>query len=447
MNYKSIRLGVVVRLFFIFLSLAFLHVLARKGGYWISISSLGILIVAQIWWLLIYIEYTHRELDNFFEAVLSGDFTYRVSHKDRSQTVLKLHQKMEGIQERFKSLRHKNEELVHFYSLLLEKVPVAILIVQGEKISLANSAAQKLFQRNRLDHIDYLTQFGSQLALDVEQIMPGEQRTSQIVLHKATTSVSISAAAIQLSDGIKKIVSLNPIQRELDKQEMVAWQNLVQVFTHEIMNSMTPVASLSKTAAGLLKSVEVTPDSEQAEILDDARRAIDAVARRADNLMGFVQAYRRIADPPVINRSTINLQTMFSEVFELFKHQSSDKKVTLASKVTPENLELNADPIQIQQVLINLVKNSFESLESQQCAVISLHGYIGSGGNVIVDAIDNGSGIASDKLEQVFVPFYTSKREGTGIGLFLVKQIMQAHMGSAYATQAERGGTLVRLIF
>lgn len=447
MSYKSFSLHILIRLGGILLAMALLIFLIQKGGFWASCVGLVLLLVVQVWWLIVYIEKTHRELNGFFEAVLTDDFTRHSSHKFNSLVGQELHEKFKLIQERFQQLRHKHEELVRYYTLLLEKVPVAILIVDGKKMSLANSAAQKLFQRNHLEYTDYLHQFGSQLVRDIQQILPGEQRTSQLLLNKTTTSLSLSAASIQLSDGLKKIVSLNPIQRELDKQEMAAWQNLVQVFTHEIMNSMTPVASLSKTAADLLAGADVNSKNECEEIIADAHQAINVVARRADNLMSFVQAYRRIANPPKIQCSRLDLQPLLADICQLFRDQLDAKNSRLNYQVIPENLALNADPIQLEQALINLVKNALEAIDSGQAGEILMQAYIGGGGNIFIDVIDNGCGIANDKLEQIFVPFYTSKREGTGVGLFLVKQIMQAHTGSVYAAQAEQGGTLVRLIF
>jgi len=447
MNYKSFSLNIVIRLCGILVVMALLIFLIQKGGFWASCIGLLLLLVVQVWWLIVYIEKTHRELNGFFEAVLTDDFTRHSSQKTNSLVGQELHEKFKLIQERFQQLRHKHEELVRYYTLLLEKVPVAILIVDGKKLNLTNSAAQKLFQRNHLEYTDYLNQFGAQLAQDVQQILPGEQRTSQLLLNKTMTALSLSAASIQLSDGIKKIVSLNPIQRELDKQEMTAWQNLVQVFTHEIMNSMTPVASLSKTAADLLAGVDIKSERECAEIIADAHQAINIVARRADNLMSFVRAYRRIANPPKIQCAKLDVQPLLADICQLFYDQVTAKNIRLDYQVTPENLVLYADPIQLEQTLINLIKNALEAIELAQGGEVLVQAYIGGGGNIFIDVIDNGCGIASDKLEQIFVPFFTSKREGTGVGLFLVKQIMQAHAGSVYAAQTEQGGTLVRLIF
>lgn len=447
MNYKSFSINIMVRLAFIFLNMAAVIFLIQKNDFWVSCAALAFLLVVQVWRIFVYIEKIHVEIKYFFDAVIADDFTRNGARKFNSPTTQALGKNINLIQEHFQALRHKHEELIRYYSVLLEKIPVAILILDGNKLQLANLAAQKLFQRNRLDDVHYLNQFGAQLAQDVQHILPGEQRTTQLIIHQATISLSLSAATIQLSDGLKKIVTLNPIRRELDRQEMMAWQNLVQVFAHEIMNSMTPIASLSKTASDLLVDVGEKTVEQSKEQITDAQQAINVVARRADNLMGFVQAYRRVANPPRLQCESRAVMPLLAEVCHLFSEQVSSKNILLSYKVTPENLTLNADFVQLEQVLINVLKNSLEAIDKAVGGEIMLQAYIGDGGNIIVDVTDNGCGIPSDKLEQIFVPFYTSKREGTGIGLFLVKQIMQAHLGSVYATQAEKGGTLIRLVF
>lgn len=447
MNYKSFSVNIIIRIILIGLTIVALILLLQKGRFLATATGCGLLLLLQVWQLLSYIEKTHRQLNHFFEAILTEDFTRCASQQPSSASGQELHKQFAKIQLQFQTLRHKHEELTRYYSLLLEKVPVAILIVDGENLTLANSAAQKLFQRNHLASIQHLGQFGEQLMQDIQQILPGEKRTSRILLQNTTSSLTLSAASIQLADSNKKIISLNPIQRELDKKEITAWQNLVQVFTHEIMNSMTPVTSLSNTAAGLLENIAAHPDAATAESIADAHQAIAIVARRAQHLLGFVEAYRRIANPVRIQSSDIPLQPLFREICQLFSVQASAKNTTLDWQITPANLSLKADQAQIEQVLINLVKNSLEAIGPTVAGEIHLHAYIGADGNLIIDVADNGCGIPSDKAEQIFIPFYTSKREGTGIGLFLVKQIMQAHLGSVYATHSERGGALFRLLF
>ena len=439
------RINILLRLLFI-LGTMMLLVIVYQAENLLEFSLLGIAIILslQIYWLFHYMQSTQRELESFFEAVRYEDSARRIPTRfKQSQHLQSLWQ---DIQSRLQQLRQKNEELVRYYSLLLEKVPVPLVVVEGEKIELVNTAAQQLFKRSYVAEINQLQIYGSQLSLDIREIAAGEQRRSQLLSDQVTMAVTLSASEIQLQGGSKKVISIQPIQRELDKQEILAWQNLVQVFTHEIMNSMTPVASLSKTANELLLNQldghEIVDDAVQ-----DAQQAIHTVARRAEHLMQFVQAYRRIANPPQLQCKNIALQELLTSVCRLFQLQVQERNIIIECAVIPEYLILFADPAQLEQALINLVKNAIDAVHSSDNKKIVLQAYIGHNGNVLIDVIDSGAGIPSDKLEQIFVPFYTSKREGTGVGLFLVKQIMQAHRGSVCALQGEKGGSIFRLIF
>jgi two-component system, NtrC family, nitrogen regulation sensor histidine kinase NtrY len=410
--------------------------------------GIAILLSIQIYLLFYYMQSTQREMESFFDAVRYEDGARRINTRFKQSQHLKV--LWEELQTQLQQLRQKNEELVRYYSLLLEKVPVALVVVEDEgeggKIELVNSAAQQLFKRSYLTAMDQLHDYGAQLALDIRQITAGEQRSSHLLSDQVSIAVAVSAAAIQLHSGTKKVISIQPIQRELDRQEILAWQNLVQVFTHEIMNSMTPVASLSKTANELLLT-QLDNRGGADESLQDAQQAIHTVARRAEHLMQFVQAYRRIANPPQLKCVDIVVQDLLMDVCRLFQVQAGERGIILRCTTTPEHLRLHADPAHVEQALINLVKNAVDAVAEKTHGHIFLKAYIGHGGNVLIDVIDNGAGIAAEKLEQIFVPFYTSKRDGTGVGLFLVKQIMQAHRGSVCALQGEKGGSILRLMF
>jgi len=437
------RINILLRLVLILCTMLLLVVVYQAEKLLIfSLIGIIMLLSMQIYLLFSYMQSTQRELEVFFEAVRYEDGSRRINTCFKQSQNLQV--RWQEIQTQLHQLRQKNEELARYYGLLLEKVPVALVVVEDEKIELVNSAAQQLFKRSYLAAVDQLQGYGAQLALDIQQITAGEQRSSHLLSDQVSIAVALSAAAIQLHGGTKKVISIQPIQRELDKQEILAWQNLVQVFTHEIMNSMTPVASLSKTANELLLA---QLENHVDESLQDAQQAIYTVARRAEHLMQFVQAYRRIANPPQLQCVDIVVQDLLVDVCRLFQVQVQERKITLECTTIPENLKLHADPAQVEQALINLVKNAIDALHSIDGGKIYLHAYIGHGGNLLIDVMDNGIGIPTDKLEQVFVPFYTSKRDGTGVGLFLVKQIMQAHRGSVCALQGENGGSILRLMF
>ena len=444
---KDFRINILLRLMLILCTMLLL-VSVYQAAQLLVFSLIGImmLLAAQIYLLFGYMQSTQLELESFFEAVRYEDGARRINTRFKQSQNLKV--LWQEIQTQLQQLRQKNEELVRYYSLLLEKVPVALVVVEGEggKIELVNLAAQQLFQRSYLTTVDQLQDYGAQLALDIQQIAAGEQRSSHLLSDQVTTAVALSAAVIQLHSGSKKVISIQPIQRELDKQEILAWQNLVQVFTHEIMNSMTPVASLSRTANELLLTqLETQPSPD--ESVQDAQQAIHTVARRAEHLMQFVQAYRRIANPPQLQCVDVAVQDLLENVCRLFQVQANEQKITVECTTIPEHLKLRADPAHLEQALINLMRNALDASSGKDDGHIYLKAYIGHGGNLLIDVIDNGTGIPIDKLEQIFVPFYTSKRDGTGVGLFLVKQIMQAHRGSVCALQGEKGGSVLRLMF
>ncbi len=446
---KDFRINILLRLLLILCTMLLL-VGVYQAQQLLVFSLIGImmLLAVQIYLLFGYMQSTQLEMESFFEAVRYEDGARRINTRFKQSQNLKV--LWQEIQTQLQQLRQKNEELVRYYSLLLEKVPVALVVVEGDgedgKIELVNSAAQQLFKRSYLTTVDQLQDYGAQLALDIQQIAAGEQRSSHLLSDQVTTAVALSAAAIQLHGGTKKVISIQPIQRELDKQEILAWQNLVQVFTHEIMNSMTPVASLSRTADELLLTqLEAQPSPD--ESMQDAQQAIHTVARRAEHLMQFVQAYRRIANPPQLQCVDIAVQDLLENVCRLFQVQANEQKIVMECATIPLHLKLKADPAHLEQALINLMRNALDASSGKDDGHIYLKAYIGHGGNLLIDVIDNGTGIPTDKLEQIFVPFYTSKRDGTGVGLFLVKQIMQAHRGSVCALQGENGGSILRLSF
>lgn len=452
---KGLRTGTLLRLTGIFITMTALLWLIKQENFGTACVGLGLLVVAQIGWLIHFLERPLREVDAFFNTLHYEDLSYKFTPKVHTKLSLQLAEKMHTIQQRLRELHQHKQELRHYYSLLLEKVPVALLVIEGDELVLLNNAATNLFQRSSFASITALEQIHPELAKILLQIAPGEKCRADIQLQadSITQTLSLSAAQLSLAGGVKKLISLQLIQQELDEQEIYAWQNLVQVFTHEIMNSMTPVTSLSQTAQTLLAELEKTASQQTKtsqdtfEKLQDAHQAVALVSRRAQHLMEFVQAYRRIAHPLRPTFETLPLQPLLANLVDLFERNATAKNIALNFSCTPAQLSLKADPVQLEQALINLLKNALEAVAESDNGAISIQARIDSNNAPVIEVTDNGSGIAPDKLEKIFIPFFTSKRQGTGIGLFLVKQIMQAHRGSVYALPNVEQGAVIRLTF
>jgi two-component system, NtrC family, nitrogen regulation sensor histidine kinase NtrY len=460
---NGLRLGTLLRLALIFITMAALTWLAQQQNVRAACIGLGLLLIAQVWWLITFLERPLRDLNDFFNALHYEDLNYKFTPKVHTHLSQQLTENMHNIQQRLRELHQHKQELTHYYSLLLERVPVALLVIEGEQVTLLNNAATRLLQRSGFASFAALAQTHPGLARALQRIMPGEKCHAEVQLDAEGAAQTLSLCATQLSlvSGVKKLVSLQLIQQELDEQEIHAWQNLVQVFTHEIMNSMTPVTSLSQTAQTLLEELEQdarqnsnadrtaahTHPALHTEKLQDAHQAVATVTRRAQHLLEFVQAYRQVLNPPTPQFARVQIQPLLQHVLELFEPQAKLHNIQLSCSCKPPSLSINADAALLEQALINLLKNALEAVTETPDGHIQLSASINTHNAPLIEIKDNGSGINPDQLDKIFIPFYTSKRAGTGIGLFLVKQIMQAHRGSVYALPNLKKGAVIKLVF
>jgi signal transduction histidine kinase len=212
---------------------------------------------------------------------------------------------------------------------------------------------------------------------------------------------------------------------------MEAWQNLIRVLTHEIMNSVAPISSLSSTANELLTGDSNNENRDLGtEVIKDVSVAVKTIERRSKGLMNFVDNYRKLTHIPKPDFEIFQVKTLFDRVKNLMKDQFEQKSINFKMQIDPESLELTADPILIEQVLINLCKNSVEAILEKNNPSIALLGKTDGRGNPVIQVIDNGEGIRGDVVGKIFIPFFTTKKEGSGIGLSLSKQIMRSHGGT-----------------
>lgn len=421
------------------------------------VSAIGVflVLVVQIYVLFSFITRSHERIVNFLQTLAYEDVSGCLTLPDDTRVGRELRDSMNNLRKRVAQLRQTNEEQMRYYAMLLEQVPTPLFVLKARRLGAVNLAAQKLLRFSGELDAQQLKKFGTGFAHTLLNMKPGDQHLLQLDGEQQNISLLASISQLKMSGEVSSLISLQPIQQQLDAYEINAWQKLVQVFTHEIMNSMTPVTSLGNTAQALLAEAqqgELPPSAS--ERIEDARQAMHTLNRRTDHLMKFVQAYQRIANPPRLQRQPLDIARLFEHVGELFADQTQAKGVRLVSQVIPMNLQFSLDGVQLEQALINLLKNSLEALAQKQealgnnfCAEIVLRASLGQQSNLVIDIEDNGVGVDESKRDQIFVPFYTSKPEGSGIGLYLVKQIVQAHGGSVRALPRAGGGAVFRLAF
>jgi nitrogen fixation/metabolism regulation signal transduction histidine kinase len=300
---------------------------------------------------------------------------------------------------------------------------------ESGKVEFLNNAAKKLLKARFLDNINSLKKSNIELYNHLVSLKPNEKRIIKVADENDIYQVIFYTTIIRIKNKNFKIVSLQNIQSELEQQEIDAWQKLIRVLTHEIMNSVTPISSLAGTVNNILH--DYTPGKRiDEDSINDVTKAITTIQKRSEGLLSFVNDYRSLTKVPKPKFEMVKINSLFSRVTELLESDLKEKKVELSYKVLPENLDILCDPALIEQVIINLILNSSQALQNTNQPEMSLVAALNARGKAIIRVSDNGSGMSEEVLDKIFIPFFSTKSEGSGIGLSLSKQIIISHGGS-----------------
>jgi len=438
------------RLVLIMLTLLGLTYLYTVPGYLAStVLVFGIVVVLTLE-VIQFVSKTNAEVTRFLDAARYADFGQRFNFRGQGAGFGELGDTFTDILKRFQTVRAGQEEELRHLKALIEHVPAPLISVKAEgKLMLWNNAARRLFGSAHVTKLTDLKQFGTEFEKEVSNLKAGQRRLVNFEVEGIEQRITLAATQVIIGGHIERLISLQDIQSELDAAQLQAWQDLVRVLTHEIMNSITPVASLAKTAVDLVDDVaeQVAENPEIVEELTDVKDAVNTVARRSDSLMQFVSSYRRLTRLPPPTKALIRLDEMFAHVSKLATQDWDEKALTLNISVDPSELDVQADRDMIEQVLINLLQNAAQALDGKENATVCLGGHLNKRGRVVIDVADNGDGIPADIAKKIFVPFFTTKREGSGVGLALTRQVMIAHGGAVSVTESDTGGARFSLIF
>jgi nitrogen fixation/metabolism regulation signal transduction histidine kinase len=450
MVFKHFSIQVGLRVTLLTLVLVAWTMLFVVPGYPILRLLLTAIALLQIYNIFRFVTRTNAALARFLEAVRYADFGQRFDMRRKGAGFEELGGVLTDIVERFQAERAQQEEDLRHLRALTEHVPVPLLSLHPDgKVQLHNNAARRLFGSTRIARLEDFNRFGEDFSKQVFAVAAGERRLAVFQLDDMEQQLTISATEIVIAGKLEKLVSLQNIQSELDGAQLQAWQDLVRVLTHEIMNSITPVASLAKTATELVDDaiLKLGEHPEVSEELEDVKSAVETVARRSEGLMQFVQSYRRLTRLPAPKQQRILLSELFANVGQLVAAEWAEKEIELSLRVEPSSLELTADPDMVEQVLLNLLQNAQHVLAGHDSARVKLVGSLSRQGHVSVEVSDNGPGVSADIAKRIFVPFFTTRREGSGVGLALTRQVMLAHGGTATLGTSDSGGAKFTLRF
>ncbi len=450
------RIGVVIRVIFLVATVLFLTYIITNTEYVVSSALISLIFIFQVVNLIQYVESTNKQLQRFFEAISYNDFSQSFSTKGSNNSFASLNEIFNEIIEKFKNERAKGEENYRYLQTVVQHIGIGLFSFnQKGEIELLNTAAKRLLDVSVLRNVDQLKEVSMQLYESVIGLKSGSRTLLNCTINSERMQLAIYTTEFRMKGDNYKLISIQNIASELDEKEMEAWQNLTQVLAHEIMNSITPIASLSDTVNTMLMGDvfgSEAPAPIPAETLEDVKEALGTINKRSLGLMRFVNSYRNITQIPTPIFEVLSVKEVLNRVRNLMKGEASKRRVEIEVKVEPETLEITADSQLIDQALINIVKNAFKALSDIENPKIILYAKIDEAGHSVIEVEDNGPGIKKTVLEKIFVPFYTTnktheKEGGSGIGLSLSRQIMRMHGGTLTVPKSEKGSTVFMLRF
>jgi signal transduction histidine kinase len=447
MVYKNFRLHCILRVILLGASIYLFFYLLLQTTLYATIVIVASIILYQIYSLIHYVEKTNRDLTRFLEAIKHTDFSQTFSNTGLGTSFESLKRAFNEVIEEFRRARAEKEEHFRYLQTVVQHVGIGLIAFgQDGEVGLINTAAKHLLHVTHLKNIKMLETLSKPLVAALLQLESGGKALIKIDDKNELLQLAIYATEFKLREQIFTLVSIQNIQSELEEKEMEAWQNLIRVLTHEIMNSVTPIASLASTVNDLLSAPKLNGEIG-AEAIGDMRGAVQTIQKRSEGLLHFVDAYRSLTRIPRPNFKIFRIAELFDSVEQLLRASFKEKTAVIKTRVEPESLELTADPEMIEQVLINLLLNAIQALNGNPDARIELTARMDERGRIIIQVADNGPGIIPDVLEKIFIPFFTTKPEGSGIGLSLSRQIMRLHRGTITARSEPNVETVFTLRF
>jgi len=450
MVFKQFRFNIILRVLLLTATcLLLLLVLNRALKFTPYIVIL--LIVYQVWSMIRYVDRTNRELASFLESIRYSEFTRSFQIKNAGTSFDELSQAFNDVMADFQQVRSEREEHFHYLQSIVQNIDISIIAYQRDgTVEMINPAAKKLFQVNTLRNINKLRALSDELTDTLLKINPGENKLVRVQDEDDILQLAIYATEFKVKDKIILLSTVKNIQNVLEEQETAAWQKLIRVLTHEIMNSIAPISSLSSTIELMLKKYSENESKFQqidTAAVKEIQEALQTINKRSTGLMNFVETYRNLTKIPEPKFDLVKMKDLVHNVHTLMKKEVQNDNIRMTSAVEPESIEIQVDEQMIEQVLINLIKNSIEALINVNNGEIQVKGFYNKRGRPTIQVIDNGQGILKEVLDKVFIPFFTTKRSGSGIGLSLSRQILRLHGGTITAKSTPGKETIFTMTF
>ena len=433
MGFSSFRIGVLIRIIILSLTtFLFVYLISFNEKYVSAVIVAGAILI-EIIELFRYTTVTNKKVTKFLESIRYSDFSTSFTHDNKlGKSFKELNKAFSNVADAFRHERSEKEEHLNYLNTVVQHVTTGLISFDADgKVGLINSAAKRFLNLPQIRNLSEILTVNVTLYKKLKQMSPGEKALVRI---SSELNLAIHATELKLRGHSYKLIAFQNIHSELESKEVEAWQNLTRVLRHEIMNSITPIASLTGTLNEILAE-DLKPNGEDSfmlsdESLSDLNEGLQTIENRSKGLIKFVDAYRDYTSIPKPKFGLIKIDELFEHISQLLKHEFKDLNIDFSCKVLFDNLEITADRELVEMVLINLLKNAKEALKDSEEPKLELIARIDEEQRVLLDVKDNGPGIIREAQERIFIPFYTTKKSGSGIGLALSRQIMQLHNGT-----------------
>ena len=444
---RGFTIQVTVRLAVLFatlLALAYLIV----GTHLIVVTGLvGACAVIEAWLVLRTVHRTNRELSRFVAGIRHDDFQQSFAIAPLGSSFAELKAAFDQVLTRFRDTRFEREAERRYLEALVEHVPIAILAIRDDgAVELLNNAARRLLDAPAATTLDALVRYGAAFQRDISQSQAGARAVTRIEIDGVHRQLILEATQLIVTAAPIRLVTLQDIQSELDSSELSAWRDMAQILSHEIMNSLTPIASLARTADELVCDLAGRSPAGD-ELIGDLHDAVATLARRSDSLMRFVSSYRTFTQMPPPSLRPLSLLEYVRRLERLVAAEWHGRGIELHLGAPAQGLTVMADDSLLDQALINLLRNAADAAAASDRPQVWLDARLSDGGRPVIEIGDNGPGVDQALGDKIYLPFFTTKPEGSGIGLALARQVMLVHRGAISASPRPGGGALFRLTF
>lgn len=443
MVYRSFILNITIRIAVLIIAICgFAWFLLLNVDY-IKASFALLLVVLIVAELIRYVNKSNRDFRDFVHLLKNNDFSSRFNAEGKGRSFENLYNEMSELSEKYHAINMERELKHRHLQTVLGHVDIGIISYDSSgSIQIVNQAFKDLFYLPYISEHQSIDKLNKEFVELIKELRPGVNKLYEAKIFERELHLTLQASIYKLKEEEFKLISVKNIINELEQKELESYQKLIRVLTHEIMNSITPIASLSNTLNSMLQHNDLQANTELAA---QVKLGIEAIHDRSSNLLGFTEGYRKLTRLPQPEFEKIKLDELIQNTQAIIKSFPGANKIKFKLEIEP-NIQFKADPKMIEQVLVNVYKNAIEVLNESPSSIITTNAVLTSNHRLQIEISDNGPGMKKEIEEKIFIPFYTTKQEGSGIGLSLCRQIILAHHGHIKAESEIGKGTKITII-